>query len=206
MSLIAESLGFVKNFLLLVLFIMVIFIIWRMRMDNDISYYVHPSMIDRSFVTQVNNILNQSEWNKKYRLKEVTDIQDADISIKLADRKELDVWHDKPEYYPSGKQIRFSITTQNWDTKPKIYIDSGNWLNGVQESGLSLNDYRRYVILHEFGHGLGFDHQPCNKQTAVNGVCPVMYQSTRGCPSGFKCGSYVIPADYTKKLTPRFII
>jgi hypothetical protein len=47
---------------------------------------------------------------------------------------------------------------------------------------------------------LGFDHQPCNNDTAPNGICPVLYQSTRGCPTGFKCGYEVTKFDYNKKI------
>ena len=49
-------------------------------------------------------------------------------------------------------------------------------------------------------HALGYDHQPCNTTTATNGRCPIMYQSTIGCPEGFKCGYNISAADYTKRL------
>ena len=50
-------------------------------------------------------------------------------------------------------------------------------------------------------HALGYDHQKCDSNTAVNGVCPILYQATRGCPDGFKCGYEVLPVDYNDKIS-----
>ena len=109
---------------------------------------------------------------------------------------------NKMQYDSENQPIYFSYT---YNTTPrKIIFDPGNWLFGVKRSGLTLNDYRNYVVRHEMLHALGYDHQECNEKTAVlvNGemVCPVMYQSTRGPPAGFVCGSEIQPVDYTKLL------
>ncbi len=42
----------------------------------------------------------------------------------------------------------------------KIYINYRNW-NGGSKSDLSTADYRIYVINHEMGHALGFEHTKC---------------------------------------------
>ena len=197
-------LGFIKDFFWFILFLSVVLLVLWIDSNTNVEYYIYRSDIDNTFVEQVRNIMANTDWGK-YKVIEVDKPENAIITIRLCSRKEMDKWHDEPEYYPSGKEIRFSITTQNQYIKPKIFIDSGNWLNGVPESGLELKDYRNYVIRHEFMHALSYDHQPCNEETAVNGVCPVLYQSTRGCPKGYKCGSNILPVDFTKRLTHRYL-
>ena len=80
--------------------------------------------------------------------------------------------------------------------KPNIYIDDVNWTNGVVESGLTADEYKSYVIEHEFGHALGYNHLPCE---LADGTCPVLYQSTVGCPDGTKCGYKVAKKDLQAK-------
>jgi hypothetical protein len=212
MGMIQTCIDVVRDLFWLILFVIVVLFITNVRDGFDIggvreiTYYTFPSSVDPTFVQQVRSILAAGDWYGKFTVREVNSLSDAIVGIKLATKEELDEWHLEPEYYPSGKQIRFSITTQNWNTKPKIYIDPDNWLKGVPESGLTIEEYRRYVILHEFLHGAGYDHQKCDETTAVNGICSVLYQSTRGCPAGYKCGSRVLPVDFTKKLTPRYLL
>ena len=58
-----------------------------------------------------------------------------------------------------------------------VYLNSERWKNGSSKSKLSLSDYRQYVITHEIGHILGFEHVHCpgNGQPA-----PLMMQQTLG--------------------------
>jgi hypothetical protein len=187
---------------LLLLFMVVIVIIYLVdnTSSNIYSYYTHPSNLDPNFKADVRRILLTSGWRKYHRFKEVRCSKYADIQIHLSADDDLEIYHNVKQFYPSGKQVRFSITTQNRNNPPTIYINANNWLYGIPESELSLKNYRTYVIEHEFGHALSYDHQPCNNKTAVNGICPVMYQSTVGCPTGFKCGKSVIASDATKKI------
>ena len=184
----------------LLLIVVALFIVYT-SIDRTIAYYVKPSSIDPTFVQQTIDIIEQSELKNKFKLKPV--IGNADITIQLTKREDMDKWHDKKEYYPDGKEIKFSMTWQGPKSKPRIYIDDQNWLNGVEASKLTLPQYRQYVILHEFMHALGYDHQECNEKTAVNGVCPIMTQSTRGCGS-YKCGYTIKPADYTTKIKSHY--
>lgn len=190
-----------NQFILLIIFIIIVSIIVYFNYEKEITYFVEPSNLDSNFKHQVRNIIQETNFYNKYNnIKEINE-SNADIIIKLSDRKSLDKWHDEKEYYPNtNKEIRFSLTVQNYNKKPIIYIDANNWLYGVPESGLSLDEYRQYVIRHEFLHALGYDHQPCNEFTAKNKTCSVLYQSTRGCPKGFKCGFKTLPVDFTKKI------
>ena len=195
-----------KTLIKLILVIILVVVITKIIKPRQITYYVYDSTIDPTFAKDAKNIIAQSELTTKYNLLCVNDPRAADITIKLKKRQEMDKWHEEDkQYYPDGRQIRFSLTWQGKEHKPRIYIDDQNWLNGVKESGLTLEQYKEYVIIHELMHGLGFDHQPCNETTAVNGVCPIMTQSTRGCPKGFRCGYKPLPADYTLKLDNRYI-
>lgn len=188
-----ELCDIIKNSMILILIVVVIlFIVIYRYTNNHVTYYVYPSKYDVTFPEQVAKIISNTDWYG-YKIKRVLEKDLADIKIKLSDKKELDKWHNTPEYYPSGRQIRFSITTQSIWNKPCVFIDKDNWLNGVPESGLSLDNYRKYVVRHEFMHALGFDHQPCI--AGKDKICSVMYQSTRGCPNGTQCGYEVKKED-----------
>ena len=189
----------------LLLLLLVGIFLYYVSKFKDITYYIIPSKTNPEFVNETKEILKHSNINNKYSIKNVDNPSNADITIELRSRDSLTADHSKIEYYPgTDKQIRFSFTWQR--PKPYIAIDDMNWTYGVQESGLTLSEYRKYVIQHEFMHALGFDHQPCNKRTAKNGQCPILYQATRGPPSGFKSGIEVTDLDYTKKLrNPYFI-
>jgi len=172
---------------------------------SHILVFIKPSDQDPEFVAKVSDILNHTQFTPPGRplsLK-IADKNSAavDVTLELGDRETM---HNKNkiQYDSENQPIYFSYT---YNTTPrKIIFDPGNWLFGVKRSGLTLNDYRDYVVRHEMLHALGYDHQECNEKTAVvvNGemVCPVMYQSTRGPPAGFVCGSQIQPVDYTKLL------
>ncbi len=151
---------------------------------KNYKYWVEDSTIDYNFKTKVINIINNSNWNKKYSISHTNDKASSDIQIYLVPDDKLDYLHTNKKYYPNGKQIRFSYTIN----QKIIYINAKNWLYSVDESGLSLEQYKEYVINHELGHALGYDHIDCNDQTAKNKICPVMYQSTIGPPKGFISG------------------
>jgi len=179
-------------------------ILYMLLTPKPITYFITPSDTNPEFKPETREILQTSNINAYYNIKEVQDKTQADIVIELRDRDSLTKYHISPEYYPgTKKQIRFSLTWQN--PRPYIAVDKDNWTYGVPESNLSLPEYRKYVIRHEFMHGLGFDHQPCNSSTAKNGVCPILYQATKGEPPGFKCGQDALPVDFTEKLPGAYI-
>jgi hypothetical protein len=108
--------------------------------------------------------------------------------------------HYPIQYYPNTKQpIHFSITYPVNNRLKYIYIDEDNWKYGVPESGLTQRKYQEYVINHELGHALGYGHVKCDKEHVYNSTCPVMYQSTRGCPEGYSCAFRVSPVDLLQR-------
>ncbi len=207
--------------LLLLIFVIIIHLIEkRMGFTNSISggkvsttytYYLDPisNEVDDNFISETRKILTNSSINDRFDIVEVDRPNKNSIIIKLLSREEMIEIRNKDggktEYYlddngnETDKNIFFSWTYQK--PQPTILIDGNNWKYGIEESGLSLDEYKLYVIQHEFLHALGFDHQPCNEKTAVNGRCPILYQSTRGCPKGFACGYEVTEFDYNKKIS-----
>ncbi len=200
-------------FLYIIAIIIVLYFLFYTS-KKEVKYFIADSYIDKNFKEQASKIIKQSDVSKEYTVKEADNSDSADIIIELKDRQWMieNYGKDKVEYYPgTNKPIRFSVTTQFIYKKPRIYIDSMNWLYGVPESGLSLDEYRRYVILHEFMHGLGYEHVKCDEDHHVvddkgNKICAVLYQSTRGCPEGYLCGSKITNLDFSaNKIPVRYI-
>jgi hypothetical protein len=89
----------------------------------------------------------------------------------------------------NGRRIYFSATILN--KPPIILFDPINFIYGVSQSKLNADEYRSYIINHEFGHALGQKHKQCKKSEQ----CSVMYQMTKGVPNGSLPTSIVTKKD-----------
>lgn len=163
--------------------IFVVSIIWFMLIVwyykfKPLNVYVVASDMDSRFKSTVHRIIQKTTWPVNI----IYNKYNADVVVKLVTSKFLDTFNN----YSDGCQIQFSYTVFS-TPRTLIYINEANWF-GVPESGLTTVNYQEYIINHEIGHALGYDHVGCNADTAHDNVCPVMYQSTVGCPSGFTCG------------------
>lgn len=58
----------------------------------------------------------------------------------------------------------------------RIWLNADRWIHGAPASKLSLEQYRQYMVSHEMGHSLGYDHVKC----PGSGPVPVMVQQTLG--------------------------
>lgn len=117
------------------------------------------------------------------------------------------------KFYPakSGQKVRFTIIL----TSPKVlkdnackdenlscailnggkvWINAMRWTKGAKSSKQNLEGYRQYVISHEVGHALGYDHVGCPGE---HEDAPVMMQQTLGIDE-CKPNTKLTPAD-TKK-------
>jgi hypothetical protein len=57
-----------------------------------------------------------------------------------------------------------------------IWLNADRWTHGAPKSRLPLEAYRQYMVSHEMGHSLGYDHANC----PGSGPVPVMVQQTLG--------------------------
>ena len=58
-----------------------------------------------------------------------------------------------------------------------MYLNADRWFHGASKSKLSLDNYRQYMVSHEIGHILGFDHEQCPCKDCP---APIMMQQTKG--------------------------
>lgn len=58
-----------------------------------------------------------------------------------------------------------------------MYLNAERWFHGSKESKLNLSDYRQYMVSHEIGHILGYEHEEC---PCAGCKAPVMLQQTLG--------------------------
>lgn len=56
-----------------------------------------------------------------------------------------------------------------------VYLNAYRWFYGAPKSKLSLEDYRQYMVSHEIGHILGYDHKKCPCKGCK---APIMMQQT----------------------------
>lgn len=58
----------------------------------------------------------------------------------------------------------------------QIWLNYERWMGGAEASKQPLERYRQYMVSHEMGHSLGYDHVKC----PGSGPAPVMMQQTLG--------------------------
>jgi hypothetical protein len=69
-----------------------------------------------------------------------------------------------------------------WMSTHVSWLSYENWTSvpSAVRAIYTLEDYRRYLILHECGHALGLDHPQPDWALPKTGPCPVMKQQTLG--------------------------
>ena len=123
----------------------------------------------KRFAKKVQNILfDRRSWirSKTFSLKRV-DSTPAAFRVTLATRATTDRL-----CYPLPTNGSYSC----WNGSRAV-INVWRWKNGAKSYGDHLKGYRRYLINHEVGHGLGHSHRNCPRQ---GGKAPVMLQQTIG--------------------------
>ena len=110
--------------------------------------------------------LNDPEgWSKKgYFFEPVS--ENADVFIRLSSPKTITE--------KCGLEGNLSCAEMNGKN---MYLNSDRWFHGAAKSKLSLDDYRQYMVSHEIGHILGFDHTHC---PCIDCPAPIMMQQTKG--------------------------
>lgn len=57
------------------------------------------------------------------------------------------------------------------------WLNEDRWKRGAPKSRLALPEYRQYMVSHEVGHLLGYDHVECG---GAGEPAPIMMQQTKG--------------------------
>jgi hypothetical protein len=117
----------------------------------------------------IENILSDKRaWKTKF----IYNDQKPDIVVIKVSKKIInEIFKDYPHLHnlsvcdSTRKPIKIYICTENWNLQPLI--------SGYQ----NLYSYRTYLILHEFGHALGYGHEKC---PGKNHPAPIMMQQTLG--------------------------
>lgn len=58
-----------------------------------------------------------------------------------------------------------------------MFLNAERWFHGSVKSKLKLEDYRQYMVSHEMGHILGYEHEKCPCKGCP---APIMMQQTLG--------------------------
>jgi hypothetical protein len=123
----------------------------------------------RGFTYLAEQILNDERgWTGAgdWALQRVT-VRDADIRVVLATPPTVDRLCAQAGLDTNGE-------VSCWNGRfAAINVD--RWIKGAEGFTGSLRAYRRYVLNHEVGHGLGYSHRPCPRPGAR---APVMQQQT----------------------------
>lgn len=104
---------------------------------------------------------------------------------------------DQPQKDGFGKEINFEKTEFSYTfySNPKlIVIDEINWNTAHVKLEIDKISYEQYVIFHEIGHAIGFNHKPI--PTDINKPYPIMYQATLGIPDKKRFFPYPTATDY----------
>jgi hypothetical protein len=133
---------------------------FRTSVDRDVRY--NPSDFEFYVTAYLNDPFG---WNSKgYFFEQVTSAED--IHIRLSSPKTIAKVCGLPD--------NLSCAVMNGKN---VYLNAHRWVRGSKKSKLSLDDYRQYMVSHEIGHILGFDHTTC---PCVGCKAPIMMQQTLG--------------------------
>lgn len=106
-----------------------------------------------------------------------------DFRISLSERPDFDVIIMKrsnievKKEFPRDDLDGLSVA-RTWSKPMQIWVNSKNWNDVPDGVDMDLTAYRAYIIQHEMGHILGYDHDGAPQYPHQK--CPVMYQQTRG--------------------------
>ena len=94
-----------------------------------------------------------------------------DVILHLKSREEMG------KIFPQSELRGLSVTDMG--SRPmRIFFDYTNWTNVPSDFVGDLKTYHAYVVQHEMGHVLGYEHEQPTGDSNKN--CPVMYQQTKG--------------------------
>jgi hypothetical protein len=138
---------------------------FRVIVDEDVrkKYHIRFPAQFEFYVTAYLN--DPNGWSTKgYSFEPVS--SNEDVLIRLSSKNTIE---DK-----CGIPSNLSCAELNGK---HMYLNADRWFHGSKASKLDLDNYRQYMVSHEIGHILGFDHETC---PCVGCKAPIMMQQTLG--------------------------
>jgi hypothetical protein len=136
----------------------------KVVVDPDVQkrYTIPPGQIEFYVTTYLND---PEGWSAKgYFFEPVSNNQD--VVIHLSSQSTIDK--------NCGVEGRLSCAELGGKT---MWLNADRWYHGASKSKLTLDNYRQYMVSHEMGHILGYDHTQC---PCKNCPAPIMMQQTKG--------------------------
>ena len=136
----------------------------KVVVDPDVQkqYTIPPGQIEFFVVTYLND---PDGWSTKgYFFEPVS--YNQDVTIHLSSQATIDK--------DCGVEGKLSCAELGGK---KVWLNADRWYHGASQSKLSLDDYRQYMVSHEIGHILGYEHTYC---PGKGQSAPVMMQQTKG--------------------------
>lgn len=173
----------------------------KQKRQTFYSYYIDSKFSDFNDETQ--SILSKSRINEFVDIFRVYSLKKADIIIRLVDREDAIelIRKSKVVGIEDIKNNTFFSWVEYTKNQPEVNIDYDKWTLGSDINyGLSLKDYRKTLIQHEFLHALGYAHVNCNKCTKFGNVCPLMFGPTKTYKTNHIHNTEVSSIDFTERL------
>lgn len=161
---------------------------WFATVDNDVS-----QVTQATFTKTIERVLNDPKgWiSQGYQFQRIY-VSDGLKLRKDNPSNQRDIFHIRLSLNKTiNRECKFSGLSCADMSLNMILLNANRWLNGSNQSGLPLSEYRRYMILHEVGHLLGRDHSTCPGDGELR---PIMVQATI---ANDKCkpNSWILPND-----------
>ena len=136
----------------------------KVVVDSDVQkqYSIPPGQFEFYVVTYLND---PDGWSKKgYFFEPVS--YNQDVTIHLSSQKTVNS--------ECGLEGKLSCAELGGKT---MWLNADRWYHGAPKSKLGLDNYRQYMVSHEMGHILGYDHTDCPGRGLP---APIMMQQTKG--------------------------
>ena len=173
----------------------------KQKRQTSYSYYIDSKFSD--FNDEADSILSKSRIHEYVDIFRTYSLENADIIIRLVDREDAIelIKKSKVVGMEDIKNNTFFSWVEYTNKQPEVNIDYDKWTLGSEINyGLSLKDYRKTLIQHEFLHALGYAHVNCNNCTKFGNVCPLMFGPSKTYKSGHIHNTEVSSVDFTERL------
>tara|TARA_Y100000389_G_C17365178_1_gene465907 strand:- start:357 stop:863 length:507 start_codon:yes stop_codon:yes gene_type:complete len=142
--------------------------------------------VPKKYKNEVNEYLQDERgWvSKGYKFKQVHNNPKIEVYFKTNEEikeifKGIARLHDLSVTDRGSNPIKIYFNINNWENPPKAY---------ETESNNRLKQYREYLVQHEFGHAIGYNHHHYKKKYSN---CPVMLQQSKYTEPYCKANSWV---------------